>query len=90
MPLVQFTELANSATNTAQVTAMNSYLTYPLVTLAFGVVVVIAGIFAIITLIFWMGHKISNMIHHGTMSGPSHIGTGDWEGTRELYNLHNR
>lgn len=50
-----------TATNTAQITAMNTYLTYPLVSLVFGVSVVIAGIYAIVRVVLWMTDKIAHI-----------------------------
>lgn len=64
MPLINFTDLTNTTT-AAQVSAMNTYLAYPLVTLAFGVVVVVAGLYAIVRLVFWLGHKIANITNFG-------------------------
>lgn len=60
MPLVNFTDLTTTTT-AAQISAMNVYLAYPLVSLTFGVVVVIASIYAIVRLVFWLGHKIANL-----------------------------
>jgi len=60
MPLVQFTDMT-TASNTAQISAMNTYFTYPLVSLVFGVSVVIAGIYAIVRIIHWMTAKIAHI-----------------------------
>lgn len=68
MPVIQFTELTSSATNTAQISAMNTYLAYPLVTLVFGVSVVVAGIYAIVRLVYWLAAKIANLTNWGKKS----------------------
>jgi hypothetical protein len=61
LPLVQFTDLATSVTNTAQVEAMNAYFTLPLVTMVFGVAVIIAGLTITVGVVLWMTGRIGNM-----------------------------
>lgn len=62
MPFILFSDLVNSATTTANVSAIMGYVGTPMLIMLFGVMVVLAVLGVMVSMILWIYHSLANLV----------------------------